>query len=188
MREGGGGSGKQRSPHSQQGRSPRRQQQRQHQPQQPVGSSAAHQISGYIMPPHQQQQMQFGGGYGVYPPPQPGQMYHQIPPAGPQHLHQPPQLYTATAVGGAGAGMPGQMPMGQSQAYPSNMQVHQLPPQPMQHETYLQPRPGRLPADRPIMKLSVGLIETYKQINQVRIADGFANVALICLIRKFFFL
>jgi hypothetical protein len=182
MSEGGGESGKQRSLYGQQGRSPERQQQHHHQPQQPVGSSAAQQISGYIMPPQQQQQMQFGGGYGIYPPPQPSQIYHQLPPGGPQHLHQPPPLYTAAAVRGAVAGMLGQMPMRQSQAFPSSMQAHQLPPQQMQHETYLQPRPVRLPADRPIMKLSVGLIETYKQINQVRIVDGFAHAASVRLI------
>jgi hypothetical protein len=128
-------------------------------------------MTGYIMPP-QQQQLQFGGGYNVYPPPpQPGQIYHQLPPVGPQHLQQPPSLYAAAAGGGAAAGMVGQMPIRQAQAYPPSIQAQQLPPQPMQHETYLQPRPGRLPADRPIMKLSVGLIETYKQINQVRNID-----------------
>ncbi|KAL7490645.1 hypothetical protein ACHAWT_000197 [Skeletonema menzelii] len=42
-------------------------------------------------------------------------------------------------------------------------QQQAVPPQPMQ---VLQPRPGRLPADRPIIKLSVGLIETYKAINK----------------------
>lgn len=34
--------------------------------------------------------------------------------------------------------------------------------------SYIQPRPGRLPKDRPIVKLSVGLIDTYKEINRVR--------------------
>ena len=40
-------------------------------------------------------------------------------------------------------------------------------PQPM-----IQPRVGRLTADRPIMKLSVNLIETYKQINHVSTVWG----------------
>lgn len=31
----------------------------------------------------------------------------------------------------------------------------------------IQPRPGRLPRDRPIVKLSVSLIDTYKDINRV---------------------
>lgn len=34
-------------------------------------------------------------------------------------------------------------------------------------EPYIQPRIGRLPADRPLIKLSVSLIDTYKHINQV---------------------
>ena len=33
--------------------------------------------------------------------------------------------------------------------------------------SYIQPRPGRLPKDRPIVKLSVSLIDTYKEINRV---------------------
>ena len=33
---------------------------------------------------------------------------------------------------------------------------------------YIQPRVGRLPKDRPIVKLSVSLIDTYKEINRVR--------------------
>jgi hypothetical protein len=32
------------------------------------------------------------------------------------------------------------------------------------------PTIGRLPADRPIIKLSVSLIETYKEINKVRVS------------------
>ena len=32
---------------------------------------------------------------------------------------------------------------------------------------YVQPTVGRLPSDRPLMKLSVSLIDTYKQINKV---------------------
>ena len=56
-------------------------------------------------------------------------------------------------------------------------QQQAVPPQPMQ---VLQPRPGRLPADRPIIKLSVGLIETYKAINKVREdKDTFACLFLI---------
>ena len=33
---------------------------------------------------------------------------------------------------------------------------------------YIPPRPGRLPNERPIVKLSVCLIDTYKEINRVR--------------------
>eukprot|EP00571_Detonula_confervacea_P015425 CAMPEP_0172305826 /NCGR_PEP_ID=MMETSP1058-20130122/7043_1 /TAXON_ID=83371 /ORGANISM="Detonula confervacea, Strain CCMP 353" /LENGTH=553 /DNA_ID=CAMNT_0013017541 /DNA_START=92 /DNA_END=1753 /DNA_ORIENTATION=+ len=171
MSEGGAESGKQRLPYNQQGQSPIRQpQQQQQQQQQPAGSSAAHQMAGYILPPQQQQQQQQqyppgSGGY-AYPP-----QYTFDPSVGPQHLQQPPPHYPAAAVaagGAATAGMAGQIPMGQqSQAYAASMQA-QHQPQPMEHEPYgIQPRVGRLPADRPIMKLTVGLIETYKEINQV---------------------
>jgi dual specificity tyrosine-phosphorylation-regulated kinase 1 len=34
-------------------------------------------------------------------------------------------------------------------------------------QSYIQPRVGRLPADRPLIKLSVSLIDTYKHINTV---------------------
>jgi len=40
------------------------------------------------------------------------------------------------------------------------------PPQ-QQQQPYVQPTVGRLPADRPLVKLSVSLIDTYKQINKV---------------------
>ena len=33
---------------------------------------------------------------------------------------------------------------------------------------YIPTRPGRLPNERPIVKLSVSLIDTYKEINRVR--------------------
>ena len=187
----------------QQGRSPRRQQQpqppqlppQQQQPQ--LGSSAAQQIAGYILPPQQQQQMiqyeqqqmQYAPNIG-YLPPQPGQMYDQmyhpgLPPlGGPQHgIQQPsPQLYTA--VGGVGGGSimssassipPGQMMPGYSPGM-SSAQLAASQSQPMQHESFIQPRLGRLHTDRPIMKLTVGLIETYKKINQVR-----KNIKCSCL-------
>lgn len=201
MSEGGAESGKQRLPY-QQGRSPRRAQQGQQQ-QQPTAagsSAAAHQMAGYIMPP-QQQQMPYppaaASGYN-YPPPHGGQIYHP-PGVGPQHL-QPVQLqppvpphYAAAggAVGGVAAGMaPQQMAMGQSQqsAYASGagmqavtQQQQQQHPQPMQHEPYIQPRVGRLPADRPLMKLSVGLIETYKEINQVSFLRDDLELCCLCL-------
>ena len=158
MSEGEAESGKQRPPFSQQGRSPRRQPQPQQQP--PGSSAAAHQVASYIMPPHQQQQLQNSSasvGYNIYPPhqPHPGQIYRQHPSVGPLHGQQQPPLHYAAA-----AGMTGQLP---PQTYTANTPAQR----PMQHEPYIQPRVGRLPADRPIMKLSVGLIETYKQINQV---------------------
>ncbi len=175
MSEGGAESGKHsRPPHSQQGRSPRRQPLPQ-----PAGSSTAHQVAGYIMPPqqqNQQQQMQYssggGVGYSVYPPPQQQPQYHQHPPVpvGPLQSQHPPPHYASvvTAAAAASAGMVGQIP---PQIYTETMLAQQQTlQQPMQHESYIQPRVGRLPADRPIMKLSVGLIETYKQINEVSIS------------------
>lgn len=36
--------------------------------------------------------------------------------------------------------------------------------------SYIQPRPGRLPKDRPIVKLSVSLIDTYREINRVSLS------------------
>jgi hypothetical protein len=44
---------------------------------------------------------------------------------------------------------------------------YQQVPQPPPPQPYLQPKVGRLPADRPLMKLSVSLIDTYKHINTV---------------------
>jgi dual specificity tyrosine-phosphorylation-regulated kinase 1 len=38
---------------------------------------------------------------------------------------------------------------------------------PQLQQPYIQPKAGRLPADRPLMKLSVSLIDTYKHINTV---------------------
>ena len=47
------------------------------------------------------------------------------------------------------------------------MGIPNLPQQPQQQSFGLQPRIGRLPADRPLIKLSVSLIDTYKRINTV---------------------
>eukprot|EP00980_Cylindrotheca_fusiformis_P028942 scaffold22680_cov107-Cylindrotheca_fusiformis.AAC.11 len=47
------------------------------------------------------------------------------------------------------------------QAHPHIQQQQAL------HQPYLQPKIGRLPADRPLIKLSVSLIDTYKHINTV---------------------
>ena len=40
-------------------------------------------------------------------------------------------------------------------------------PVPPGQQSYIQPRAGRLPSDRPLIKLSVSLIDTYKHINTV---------------------
>ena len=41
------------------------------------------------------------------------------------------------------------------------------PPPPPPSQPYVQPTVGRVPSDRPLVKLSVSLIETYKHINKV---------------------
>lgn len=74
--------------------------------------------------------------------------------------------------------MMGQMPQQQQQAYATAAGGGVQPMQQDHQVPYIQPRVGRLPADRPIMKLSVSLIETYKQINHVSI------VITICIVWK----
>ena len=54
----------------------------------------------------------------------------------------------------------------QQGVYPMDQSSH-LPSQQALQQPYIQPRIGRLPADRPLVKLSVSLIDTYKQINTV---------------------
>lgn len=58
-------------------------------------------------------------------------------------------------------------PMDQSHQHLPPQQQQQLQQQALHQQPYLQPKLGRLPADRPIIKLSVSLIDTYKQINTV---------------------
>ena len=78
----------------------------------------------------------------------------------PQQQH-PSAINHPSIVGGA-IGIP-----------PSHMQVHQtqsrLPQHNIQHPQgpYIQPRVGRLQADRPLIKLTVSLIDTYKCINDL---------------------
>jgi hypothetical protein len=77
----------------------------------------------------------------------------------PQHYQQPSQqqMYARQA----------QMALQQ----PLHIQQHPMGVPPMiEHppqQPYIQPTQGRLPADRPIVKLSVSLIDTYKHINRV---------------------
>jgi len=111
-------------------------------------------LGGPYAPPHgaslqppagQLQQAPYQQPYpAAFPPPQ------QYPPAQ-QLLFQQQQQQQAMAIASAGvhAGYVPQQPLPQ--------------PQP----TYMRPKVGRLPADRPLMKLSVSLIDTYKQINTV---------------------
>jgi len=160
---------------SQRSSQPQHRQQQQQQQQQPLQhTAAAQQMGGYMM----HQQPTWGGGSGVQQA-QYGQAQQQQQQQ--QSIYQQ-QLYqqhmqqqqptdfggvTAAAAASAGGILPqyhqALMAMGPQGAYNMNQQQAVVPPQPMQ---VLQPRPGRLPADRPIMKLSVGLIETYKEINK----------------------
>jgi hypothetical protein len=63
----------------------------------------------------------------------------------------------------------GQLPQGQM-LHPVGVPVMVPPP-------YLQPRVGRLTSDRPVIKLSVSLIDTYKNINNVYYEDRDARRA-----------
>jgi len=76
-----------------------------------------------------------------------------------QQQHHPPSINHPSVLGGA-VGLP-----------PPHVQVQQSQNQLPQHNAqqpqgpYLQPRVGRLQADRPLIKLTVSLIDTYKCIN-----------------------
>jgi len=116
--------------------------------QQSVAAAAAH-YGGYPRQPY------MGGPPGGMPMAagpyyqQSTQPHQQIPPAtyGQHQLQPPPRGVAATA------GIPHPNPL------PPSVISNQLP--------YLQPKIGRLPSDRPLMKLSVSLIDTYKHINTV---------------------
>jgi len=148
-------------------------------------SSLAQQLGRYIYPQHPQQQLQYpvvpgGGGYPIYPP-QPDQMYHQqLPPVGLQQQQPHPHYGDQSGVVLAGTGgIVGQIPQQQTYSAAAGMQS-------MQQEPYIQPRIGRLPADRPIMKLSVSLIETYKQINHVSVLSHLCMSAVVSLFDEWF--
>lgn len=147
----------------------RQQQPQQQQQQQPQQHTAAHQMGGYMM--QQESQPTWGGGGGARQPQhqygqQPQQQanyYQQI------YQQQQQQYGTGNSAAAAAAGGGGMMPQhhqamvggGHQNAY-MHQQLAAMP----QQMQVLQPRPGRLTTDRPIMKLSVGLIETYKEINK----------------------
>lgn len=113
--------------------------------------------------------------YGAYPgqpypnvPPQP--IYYQQPP----HAQQLPPPQSAAAQAGVHYGgapqvsvlPPHHQATQQGLAGAPHAHPHQLPP-PVIQQPYLQPKIGRLPSDRPLIKLSVSLIDTYKHINTV---------------------
>ncbi|KAL3941344.1 MAG: hypothetical protein SGBAC_004289 [Bacillariaceae sp.] len=65
-------------------------------------------------------------------------------------------------------GHPPQQPLLHHHHIPHQTPPQTLPQQPEPHPGFYQhPKVGRLPADRPLMKLSVSLIDTYKRINTV---------------------
>jgi len=109
--------------------------------------------------PYRQQQLQQQQAAAAYASaatgfPQPytaQQLYYQT-----QQQQQQQQALAAAQAAVAAAAVPGvpQYQQIQPQAQPA-------PP------SYLQPKVGRLPADRPLIKLSVSLIDTYKKINTV---------------------
>jgi dual specificity tyrosine-phosphorylation-regulated kinase 1 len=117
------------------------------------------------------------------------QQQQQQPPQYMQHL---PYAAAAAAGGGYSASRPYAQPQltyqQQLAMQQSMMAAGGAPQQPLLHhhpqhhphpmdlpppqqvplqQPYLQPKVGRLPADRPLIKLSVSLIDTYKQINTV---------------------
>jgi hypothetical protein len=167
-------SSNQRLPYNQPQRSqPQHRQQPQPQPQpQQHQHSASQQMGGYMM--HQQQPNWVAGARQAqqYDQQQQQSMYQQQ--VYQQHIQQQhqPTHYGAAAAGGGMMPQQHQAMVGGGHPY---MHQQQAAPQLMQ---VLQPRPGRLPADRPIMKLSVGLIETYKEINKVRVKGHFRDELL----------
>lgn len=102
-------------------------------------------------PPQQQQQAVYASGYPVM-----GAQSQSVATAAAsrypqqqgQSLPQPAMYYQVPPTGATG------------------LRYQQLPPV-VSQQPYLEPRIGRLPADRPIAKLSVSLIDTYKHINSV---------------------
>ena len=92
---------------------------------------------------HQQQQM----------------LFHQQQAEIQQLMAQNQQQYLNTAVMQGGTA-------GQPSYFPAT--VPGYPPMGVMPQPFLQaPRPGRLPTERPLIKLTVSLIDTYKNINQV---------------------
>ncbi|CAB9525011.1 Probable dual specificity protein kinase madd-3 [Seminavis robusta] len=123
--------------------------------------------------------------YGAYP----RQHYGTVPPQPPYYQpqtqqlpgHAPP-LAPPAAAAGAQPPLPPYGPGSQAASVlrgaagiivPPHAHPHHptlppvIPPPVIPPQPYLQPKIGRLPADRPLMKLSVSLIDTYKHINTV---------------------
>lgn len=189
------GGSNQRLPYNQSQRSgqPQHRQQQQQQGQPPhQHTAAAQQMGGYMM----HQQPAWGGGGGVQQA-QYGQAQQQAQSMYQQQLYQQhmqqqqmqqqQQQQQQPDYGGgvppaAAATAAGLHPQYQ-QALMANAYMNQQQAVPLvQPMQVIQPRPGRLPADRPIMKLSVGLIETYKEINKVRDGKEMCVCFAFCLL------
>lgn len=93
--------------------------------------------------------------------------HQQTAGGGGMYINYPPHHYPAHAY------HPSQLAAIQQSQY--LQQAHRMGIPPMMdhplpvplHPPFVQPTVGRLPADRPLVKLSVSLIDTYKQINKV---------------------
>eukprot|EP00978_Attheya_sp_CCMP212_P028835 scaffold100615_cov56-Attheya_sp.AAC.1 len=144
------------------------QSQQQQQQQQYIAS----QQPGYGIPPQQ-------AGYPQQPPTQP--MYHSSYQGQQQHT-LPMSMQQQQPLGP-------QQPVGPMHVQYSSMQQQQMMqghsiPYPVSSQSYVQPTAGRLPADRPIVKLSVSLIETYKTINKVYYEERDARRAARAVAQK----
>ena len=102
-------------------------------------------------------------------------MYQQHAPFAGQQLQQQVLASLPRGAGYYGAAQQ-QPPTAQQPLYAQHLLQQQQPQQQQQQQQQrqqsmqqrsLQPRIGRVPADRPLIKLSVSLIETYKNINAV---------------------
>jgi hypothetical protein len=96
------------------------------------------------------------------------QIHPQAAVAGP-YVGYPAQHYPPQP---ANSYHPSQVAAMQQSQYMQQAQRMRIPsmmdhPLPVPHQPYVQPTVGRLPSDRPLVKLSVSLIDTYKHINKV---------------------
>ncbi|KAG7339769.1 sserine/threonine protein kinase with PASTA sensor domain [Nitzschia inconspicua] len=189
------------------------QQHQQHHQQQPLQQYPndyliAQQQQRYLQQQQQQQQQQYNTTSGLGPG-YPSATQHQLQYA--QQLsfqqqiamqmaaaQQNPQLAAAmdpnllAAAAAAGGLPPPPQQQQQPHIHPSHhLSIHHhhhptIPPSmaPVPLQPTVQPRVGRLPADRPIIKLSLSLIDTYKHINDVYYQEREARKAAKLLQEK----
>lgn len=134
-----------------------------------AGLSHQHAASAYGIPPVAAMNQQ----YSTKPDrlQQQQQLLFQQQQAEIQHMiaqNQQQYLTNAAVIQGGAGGQPSYFPAA-APVYPSVGAM----PQPFMQA----PRPGRLPAERPLIKLSVSLIDTYKNINTVYYEDRDARRA-----------